>query len=83
MDLAFADQGISLSEDPDSYKAGKLSPSMRTLEDEIDDLRKEMEQTFLQEASFQADNVIDISRRLDLKINEYMMHKWNFCNRRN
>ncbi|WP_082084165.1 aspartyl-phosphate phosphatase Spo0E family protein [Paenibacillus beijingensis] len=56
---------------------------MRTLEDEIDDLRKEMEQTFLQEASFQADNVIDISRRLDLKINEYMMHKWNFCNRRN
>lgn len=80
--MAFADQGIWLSEDPEAFKAGKLSPSMQTLEDEIDDLRKEMEQTFMQEASFQADNVIDISRRLDVKINEYMMHKWNSGNRR-
>lgn len=43
-----------------------------SLEDEIQILRSRMEQLFLQENSFTADNVIEISSLLDLKINEYM-----------
>ncbi|XEC97709.1 Spo0E family sporulation regulatory protein-aspartic acid phosphatase [Paenibacillus tarimensis] len=54
---------------------GKLSPSIRMLEDEIYHLRKLMEQTYLQEAAFTSEIVIEISRRLDIKINEYMKQK--------
>lgn len=43
-----------------------------SLEDEIVILRSRMEQLFLQENSFTAANVIEISSLLDLKINEYM-----------
>ncbi|UQZ35749.1 aspartyl-phosphate phosphatase Spo0E family protein [Paenibacillus sp. PK3_47] len=43
-----------------------------SLEDEIVILRSRMEQMFLQENSFTAANVIEISSLLDLKINEYM-----------
>ncbi|MFC5468719.1 Spo0E family sporulation regulatory protein-aspartic acid phosphatase [Cohnella suwonensis] len=42
------------------------------LTEEIDRLRKEMTDTFLQEHSFVSDSVMALSRRLDLKINEYM-----------
>nr|WP_244903473.1 Spo0E family sporulation regulatory protein-aspartic acid phosphatase [Paenibacillus aquistagni] len=45
---------------------------MLELEQEIRVLRKQMEQMFQQEQSFTADNVIEISSLLDLKINEYM-----------
>jgi hypothetical protein len=42
------------------------------LVDEIDRLRKAMTETFLQEHSLVADSVVELSRQLDLKINEYM-----------
>ncbi len=42
------------------------------LAEEIDRLRKTMTDTFMQEHSFIADSVMEISRQLDLKINEYM-----------
>ena len=50
-------------------------PPIQKLEDEIRQLRDKMEQTYLQEASFSAEIVIEISRRLDQKINEYMKHR--------
>jgi hypothetical protein len=42
------------------------------LVEEIDRLRKAMTETFLQEHSLVADSVVELSRQLDLKINEYM-----------
>ncbi len=42
------------------------------LVEEIDRLRKAMTETFLQEHSLIADSVVELSRQLDLKINEYM-----------
>lgn len=44
----------------------------RSLQEEIDLLRRRMTETFLQEDSFTAEPVMEISRMLDLKINEYM-----------
>ncbi|WP_235775306.1 MULTISPECIES: aspartyl-phosphate phosphatase Spo0E family protein [Paenibacillus] len=43
-----------------------------SLEEEIFILRSRMEQLFLQEKSFTSDNVVEISSKLDMKINEYM-----------
>jgi hypothetical protein len=42
------------------------------LVEEINRLRKAMTDTFLQEHSLVADSVMELSRQLDLKINEYM-----------
>ncbi|WP_239614897.1 aspartyl-phosphate phosphatase Spo0E family protein [Cohnella mopanensis] len=42
------------------------------LVEEIYRLRKAMTETFLQEHSLIADSVMELSRQLDLKINEYM-----------
>jgi DNA-binding ferritin-like protein len=53
-----------------------LSP-MAALEEEIRILRQTMEQAYRDHQSFTADIVIEISRALDLKINEYMMMKKN------
>lgn len=51
----------------------RIVPSQNLmLENEIYDLRKQMEQMFQQEQSFTAENVMKISSMLDLKINEYM-----------
>ncbi|WP_246120477.1 aspartyl-phosphate phosphatase Spo0E family protein [Cohnella terricola] len=44
------------------------------LAEEIDDLRKAMTDTFLKEHSLVADSVIQLSRQLDMKINEYMKY---------
>jgi len=44
------------------------------LVEEIDRLRSAMTETFLQEHSFIADSVMELSRQLDIKINEYMKH---------
>nr|WP_246627967.1 aspartyl-phosphate phosphatase Spo0E family protein [Paenibacillus oenotherae] len=54
-----------------------MSSSIRILEDEIHTLRIKMEQSYMEEASFSSDIVIDLSRKLDVKINEYMnyMHR--------
>ncbi|MET3208632.1 UNVERIFIED_CONTAM: hypothetical protein ABIC26_001571 [Paenibacillus sp. PvR008] len=43
-----------------------------SLEDEILFLRNEMMRTFQEEKSFTSDLVVEISCKLDLKINEYM-----------
>ncbi|MDG0808743.1 aspartyl-phosphate phosphatase Spo0E family protein [Cohnella rhizosphaerae] len=44
----------------------------RSLIEEIDLLRRRMTETFLKEDSFTAEPVMEISRMLDVKINEYM-----------
>jgi len=43
-----------------------------SLVDEIDSLRRSMTEAFLREMSFTSEPVIEISRLLDVKINEYM-----------
>ncbi|KAE8559685.1 aspartyl-phosphate phosphatase Spo0E family protein [Paenibacillus polymyxa] len=59
-----------------SYVGGYNSPSSIgydiSLEDEILFLRNEMMRTFQEEQSLTSDLVIEISCKLDLKINEYM-----------
>jgi hypothetical protein len=59
-----------------SYRAKRKSPSPTSehmsLEDEIARLRKKMEQAFLENESLTAEIVVEISRLLDDKINEYM-----------
>lgn len=44
----------------------------RSLEAEINELRRSMTEAFLKEESFTSDSVIEISRLLDTKIIEYM-----------
>ncbi|MCE5172010.1 aspartyl-phosphate phosphatase Spo0E family protein [Paenibacillus profundus] len=55
-----------------SGKTRNVSSKLLALENEIIVLRKQMEQMFQEEQSFTAENVIEISSMLDLKINEYM-----------
>jgi hypothetical protein len=56
----------------------KQSSTALSLEDEIYQLRKELEQLVLKEKSLTAPKVVEISMLLDTKINEYMKR-----NRRN
>ncbi len=42
------------------------------LSEEIDELRRRMSDMFMRELSLTADRVMEISRQLDVKINEYM-----------
>nr|WP_246183619.1 aspartyl-phosphate phosphatase Spo0E family protein [Paenibacillus methanolicus] len=53
-------------------QAKQYSSSIRVLEDEIYELRQRMEQSYLEQKTFSSDIVIDLSRKLDIKINEYM-----------
>ncbi|MDI4644639.1 aspartyl-phosphate phosphatase Spo0E family protein [Cohnella hashimotonis] len=57
-----------------AYSEAGASPSYndRSLIEEIDLLRRRMTETFLREDSFTAEPVMEISRMLDVKINEYM-----------
>jgi len=60
---------------PESGKASARDDTISkrpSLEEEIFILRSRMEQLFMQEKSFTSDNVVEISSKLDLKINEYM-----------
>jgi len=75
--LVYDMAGLLIAEDNESNKwmveaNRKTSPQAVTLEDEIHILRNRMEKMFLQEKSFTSDIVIEISRLLDLKINEFM-----------
>lgn len=71
--MASADYGLSFLSDPGTMQAKQYtSSSIRVLEDEIYMLRKLMEQLYLEHKTFSSDNVIDLSRKLDVKINEYM-----------
>jgi plasmid maintenance system antidote protein VapI len=56
--------------DQSNYVSSKVA-----LEEEIRVLRKAMEQAYRDHQSFTADVVIEISRALDIKINEYMRMK--------
>lgn len=55
-----------------SSKTRNVSTKLTALEHEIRVLRKQMEKLFQEEQSFTAENVIEISSILDVKINEYM-----------
>lgn len=55
-----------------SYTVSKLLPPSLSLEVEIDDLRRKMEQLVNEEMSFTSDAVVEMSSLLDRKINEYM-----------
>jgi len=54
------------------YTVSTLLPSKQALEDEIDDLRHQMERLVIEENSFTSESVVELSSLLDLKINEYM-----------
>lgn len=63
-----------------SYLASRKSRSdacipAPSLEDEISSLRRKMEDAFLECESLTSDLVVDLSRKLDVKINEYMRAK--------
>ncbi|RXZ80096.1 aspartyl-phosphate phosphatase Spo0E family protein [Paenibacillaceae bacterium] len=73
--MAYAEQGVSWFNETCASGSNKLSSSIRKLEDEIDHLRRAMEQTYNKEASFNSEVVIEMSRKLDVKINEYMRQK--------
>jgi len=68
-------RGLMLSENqatwpqqPESIRSRQLL----SLENEIRVLRSQMEQLFMEQQSFIADDVLEVSMMLDLKINEYM-----------
>ncbi|MEJ8306865.1 aspartyl-phosphate phosphatase Spo0E family protein [Saccharibacillus sacchari] len=52
---------------------GAMAERELFLQEEIRVLRAQMEETFGREQSFTAATVVEISSRLDLKINEYML----------
>ncbi|SEN77584.1 aspartyl-phosphate phosphatase Spo0E family protein [Paenibacillus sp. OV219] len=56
-----------------------MSSSIRLLEDEIYALRIKMEQSYIEEATFSSEKVIDLSRLLDMKINEYMQFRRSYA----
>jgi len=76
MDMAYAEHEL-LPSGADRQAAGScvITPPIRKLEDEIRLLRDKMEQTYKEEASLNAEIVIEISRKLDQKINEYMKQR--------
>lgn len=57
------------------FIAVRLTASAEMLEDEIFRLRRHMELTYLEEDSLRSERVIEASRKLDKKINEYMRYK--------
>ncbi|MBB3114330.1 hypothetical protein FHS18_006451 [Paenibacillus phyllosphaerae] len=73
--MACADFGVTFRNEPDALQAKQFSSSIRVLEDEINELRQIMEQTYTEQKTFSSEVVIEISQRLDTKINEYMRFK--------
>lgn len=55
------------------------SSSLSRMEDEIYALRLKMEQTYAEEATFNSEQVIGLSRMLDSKINEYMRFRGHWA----
>lgn len=53
------------------YRDRKTSTSKKSLEDEIHRLREQMEQAFAENNSLTSETVMEISKKLDAKINEY------------
>jgi len=59
----------------EGHGAGRPASSAEMLKDEICRLRKRMELVYLEDDSLHSERVIAASRKLDKKINEYMLHK--------
>jgi hypothetical protein len=62
---------------PKSLSVPKWSPFLRSLSEEIDVLRKEMESVYEKSSGFQSEKLLAISQRLDLKINEFLHYQLN------
>jgi hypothetical protein len=78
--LAQVESRLSKVESRDILQEGNRSPSFHNLEDEIHILRCKMELTYMEESTFNAERVIEISRKLDIVINEYMRHRFGCSN---
>ncbi|MCM3746818.1 aspartyl-phosphate phosphatase Spo0E family protein [Paenibacillus pasadenensis] len=61
--------------EPKSVSAVSWTPFLQGLAEEIDALRKEMEQTFEQGSGFQSELLLSMSQKLDIKINEFLHHR--------
>ena len=72
--------GTGYSDSQLDHKAVRPAASAEMLEDEICRLRQRMERAYLEEHSLRSERVIEASRVLDRKINEYMRHKRRSCN---
>ncbi|BBH24934.1 hypothetical protein Back11_62790 [Paenibacillus baekrokdamisoli] len=70
--MAYADFGFNFRNLSNANSAKHPSSSMQILEDEIYALRTKMEQSYMEELSLSSQKVIDLSLKLDVKINEYM-----------
>ncbi|WP_246070609.1 aspartyl-phosphate phosphatase Spo0E family protein [Paenibacillus kobensis] len=70
--MKIAESSTTLEEQRKTYNRRKMPSSIRLLEEEIMLLRGAMERMYDEEETFQSDLVIDLSQRLDVKINEYM-----------
>ena len=70
--MAYADCGFTVRKHSNTRLAKRTSLAMQILEDEIYALRTKMEQSYMEELTFNSEKVIDLSRKLDVKINEYM-----------
>lgn len=67
--------GAKCSDSQPDHRAVRPAASANMLEDEICRLRQSMERAWLEEHSLRSERVIEASRRLDKKINEYMRHR--------
>jgi Spo0E like sporulation regulatory protein. len=67
--------GFSNRQQGRKFNAGRLAASAEMLKDEICRLRQHMERTYLEEDSLRSERLIEVSRKLDKKINEYMRYK--------
>jgi hypothetical protein len=72
MTVAYADCGFTFRKHSNTHSAKRMSLAMKILEDEIYALRTKMEQSYMEELTFNSEKVIDLSRKLDIKVNEYM-----------
>lgn len=76
--MTIAEKGIAVSERRSASNTRKQPPSMQLLEDEILVLRTAMVQMYGVEETFQSELIIDLSQRLDVKINEYMHNYYGY-----
>lgn len=70
--MPYADCGFTFRNHANTHSAKRMSSTIQILEDEIYALRTKMEQSYLEELTLSSEKVIDLSRKLDAKINEYM-----------
>ncbi|PWW07405.1 Spo0E like sporulation regulatory protein [Paenibacillus cellulosilyticus] len=71
-ELTRAETTLAQSSQRSSHSTRTLSLTLQVLEQEIFVLRNAMERMYREQATFQSELVIDLSRQLDVKINEYM-----------